>query len=189
MVLKGSCERGTNKPPNLLKTQCRVTYDVDDLLQSETEFEHEGLRLVGDGPFQVVVLAHEVVYQSPLVRTAPHACKKEKTDLELLRVFVDTVFRILSLLLVNINENVSFMRASSPIQPSPCPLSNAPGSLHPSFSRQSNFLSSILQSEVRRLTTTVQVCSSTRCWWTELSHKINILFSGMRNDPFVDFPV
>ena len=59
-------------------TQCRVTYDVDDLLQSEAEFEHEGLRLVGDGPFQVVVLRHEVVYQSPLVRTAPHACKKER---------------------------------------------------------------------------------------------------------------
>ena len=79
MVLKGSCERGTNKPPNLLKTQCRVTYDVDDLLQSETEFEHEGLRLVGDGPLQVVVLLHEVVNQSTLVRTAPHACKNEKT--------------------------------------------------------------------------------------------------------------
>ena len=57
----------------------RVTYDVDDLLEREAEFEDEGLRLVGDGPLEVVVLLHEVVDQSPLVWTAPHACnKKEK---------------------------------------------------------------------------------------------------------------
>ena len=56
----------------------RVTYHVDDLLEREAEFEDEGLRLVGDGPLEVVVLLHEVVDQSPLVRTAPHACNKEK---------------------------------------------------------------------------------------------------------------
>ena len=57
----------------------RVTYDVDDLLEREAEFEDEGLRLVGDGPLEVVVLLHEVVDQTPLVRTAPHACNKKKS--------------------------------------------------------------------------------------------------------------
>ena len=58
----------------------RVTYDVDDLLEREAEFEDEGLRLVGDGPLEVVVLLHEVVDQTPLVRTAPHACNKKKAN-------------------------------------------------------------------------------------------------------------
>ena len=58
----------------------RVTYDVDDLLEREAEFEDEGLRLVGDGPLEVVVLLHEVVDQSPLVWTAPHACNKKRDN-------------------------------------------------------------------------------------------------------------
>ena len=79
-----------------------MTYDVDDLLQSQAEFEHEGLRLVGDGSFQIVVLLHEIVNQSPLMRAAPHTWKKGK-DLvaatKIAPVFKATSSRFLSVVL------------------------------------------------------------------------------------------
>ena len=45
-----------------------ATHHVDDLLQREAELELERLRLVEHRPLQVVVLGHQVLDESPLVR-------------------------------------------------------------------------------------------------------------------------
>ena len=45
-------------------------HHVDDLLEGEAEGEHHGLRLVGDGPLELVVVGEQVVQQLALVDAA-----------------------------------------------------------------------------------------------------------------------
>ena len=55
-----------------------LTHHVDDLLQRDAEGEHERLRLVDDGPLEVVVRPHQVAEQLLLVVAAYRLCNGRK---------------------------------------------------------------------------------------------------------------
>ena len=50
------------------------THHVHDLLQREPELEHHGVGLVGHGPLESLVAAHQVVDEAPLVRSTQDYC-------------------------------------------------------------------------------------------------------------------
>ena len=72
------CDSRTPETFELKKSSCScggLTHHVDDLLQRDAEGEHERLRLVDDGPLEVVVAAHQVAEQLLLVVAAYRLCK------------------------------------------------------------------------------------------------------------------
>ena len=54
-----------------------ATYHINYLLQSKTEFERQSIRLVEDGPFQIVVLFQQVIDEPPFVWTTIHTWKEK----------------------------------------------------------------------------------------------------------------